>query len=137
MPPFPRLFKPNQPDGTALTEQRGRPLPGLEAGGGFFEAGVKGGGREEISHEGLVSLRSAHRGRNVRRHPDLTASNAKWSRAECRSRPGDHLWTLPSSSPTGVQTCLPPGLLWGFVLGLVRLLLTSVLGVNRTANRQS
>src|SRR5947207_1541546 len=30
---------------------------------------------EEISHAGLVSLRSAHRGRNVRRHPDLTASN--------------------------------------------------------------
>src|SRR5205085_3299319 len=90
-----------------------------------------------LGHEGLVSHRSAVRGRNVRHHPDLTASNAKWSRAECRSRPGDHLWTLPSSSPTGVQTCLPPGLLWGFVLGPVWLLLTSVLGVNRTANRQS
>src|SRR5260370_36157870 len=104
---------------------------------------IVGLGTEEISHEGLVSLRSARRGRNARHHPDLTASNAKWSRAECRSRPGDHLWTLPSSSPTGVQTCLPPGLLWGFVLGPVRLLLASVLCANiklrarRTATRHS
>src|SRR5712672_152662 len=97
---------------------------------------------EEISHEGLVSLRSACRGRNVRHHPDLTASNATWSRAECRSCPGDHLWALPSSSPTRVQTCLPPGLLWCFVLGPVRLLLTSVLCADvklrgRTSRRQN
>jgi H-NS histone family len=56
---------------------------------------------EEISHEGLVSHRSALRGRNVRHHPDLTASNAEGSRAECRSGPG-LLWALPPGSSSGV-----------------------------------
>jgi hypothetical protein len=40
--------------------------------------------REESNHEGLVYHQSAVRRRDSRDDPDLTASNAAWSRAACR-----------------------------------------------------
>src|SRR6516164_10048646 len=68
----------------------------------------------EFSHEGLVSHRSAVRGRDFRDHPDLTATDAAWCRAERQSGAGHHLWALPPNLPAGLSlrpTCLPPRLL--------------------------
>jgi hypothetical protein len=73
-----------------------------------------------ISDEGLVNHRSAVRGRDLRDHPDLTASNAAWGRAERRSGAGHYLWALPPSSSAGIPTCLPQRLLLGFSLVLLR-----------------
>jgi hypothetical protein len=60
------------------------------------------------------------RGRDLRDHPDLTASNAAWGRAERRSGAGHYLWALPPSSSAGIPTCLPQRLLLGFSLVLLR-----------------
>src|SRR5262249_20071816 len=65
---------------------------------------------EEIRHEGLVSHRSAVRGRDFRDHPDLTASDAARCRAERQSGAG-HFGALAPSYPADGPTCLPPGLL--------------------------
>src|SRR5580700_2019740 len=60
--------------------------------------------REEISHEGLVSHRSAIRSRDLRNDPDLSASNAAWSRTERRWSEGHHLRARPSSPAAGGKT---------------------------------
>jgi hypothetical protein len=62
--------------------------------------------REE-RHESLVSHRSAVRGRDLRNDPDLSASNAAWSRTERRWGEGHHLWARPSSSTAGGETRVP------------------------------
>src|SRR5262249_53923590 len=68
-------------------------------------------GAGESSHEGLVSHRSAVRGRDFRNDPDLTASDAAWCRAEGQSGTGRSRALAPSL-PAGVQACLSPRLLW-------------------------
>jgi len=60
--------------------------------------------KEEDSHEGLVSHRSAVRSRDLRNDPDLSASNAAWSRTERRWGEGHHLRARPSSSTAGGKT---------------------------------
>src|SRR6516164_7089088 len=92
---------------------------------------LRSGQWSKSSHEGLVSHRSAGRGRDLCDHPDLTTSDAAWCRAECRSGAGHHLRALPPSSPARVQTLLsllptrlPRRLLrcWRLLRGLCRLL---------------
>jgi hypothetical protein len=60
--------------------------------------------KEEYSHEGLVSHRSAVRSRDLRNDPDLSASNATWSRTERRWSEGHHLWARPSGPAAGGKT---------------------------------
>src|SRR6266516_2947963 len=58
----------------------------------------------ESSHEGLVSHRSAVRSRDLRNDPDLSASNAAWSRTERRWGEGHHLRARPPSPAAGGKT---------------------------------
>ena len=66
-----------------------------------------GSAKEEYSHEGLVSHRSAVRSRDLRNDPDLSASNAAWCRTERRWGEGLHLRARPSSSTAGGETRVP------------------------------
>jgi hypothetical protein len=59
---------------------------------------------EEISHEGLVSHRSAVRSRDLRNDPALSASNAAWSRTDRRWGEGHHLRARPPSPAAGGET---------------------------------
>jgi hypothetical protein len=67
----------------------------------------EGSAKEEYSHEGLVSYRSAVRSRDLRNDPDLSASNAAWCRTERRWGEGLHLRARPSSSTAGGETRVP------------------------------
>ena len=67
----------------------------------------EGSAKEEYSHEGLVSHRSAVRSRDLRNDPDLSASNAAWCRTERRWGEGLHLRARPSSSTAGGETRVP------------------------------
>src|SRR4029077_6520978 len=63
--------------------------------------GVK---HKEKNYEDMVSHRSAVRSRDLRNNPDLSASNATWSRIERRWGEGHHLRARPSSSTAGGKT---------------------------------
>src|SRR5947208_1965058 len=60
---------------------------------------------EEYGYEGFVTHWSAVRCRDFRDSPALTASNAAWRRADCRSGTGK-VWPLPPRLPESVQTQL-------------------------------
>src|SRR6266566_1733088 len=78
---------------------------------GHSARSLKGGSprsaKEEYSHEGLVSPRSAVRSRDLRNDPDLSASNAAWSRTERRWGEGHHLWARAACKPSSGTSRIP------------------------------
>jgi hypothetical protein len=60
--------------------------------------------KEEISHEGLVSHRSAVRSRGPRHHPGLTASDTARRGAERRSSASCHVPACPCDGATDGKT---------------------------------
>ncbi len=72
-----------------------------------FREGAPRSAKEEYSHEGLVSHRSAVRSRDLRNDPDLSASNAAWSRTERRWGEGHHLWARAACKPSSGTSRIP------------------------------
>ena len=69
-----------------------------------FREGAPRSAKEEYSHEGLVSHRSAVRSHNLRNDPDLATGNIAWRGVERRSSASCHVPACPCDGAPGGKT---------------------------------